>query len=275
MTHVVYRPGQGMVSEPHAVPRARPGPAQHLPCRARQGADRRLSGYSGRCRGSSFKPPRAALCLGRSRTRQGRTSLAPIALIPPFTLCSITVHADTDNARGIEVAFVYDDTMFEVPLPREEWVCLPYRDATQLHWRDRADELQVALSRAADLGCVRPPLAQQQRWPVRVVRVSRHRRRDAELLSPPALQVHGPETPVLLHARELKLLWNLMWPPTGTPAGSLYWLRSPLGFTLCPASRLQLGVQLGTPSVKLLQSLAADLFADRRRTRLNGRVMIR
>jgi hypothetical protein len=32
------------------------------------------------------------------------------------------VHADTGDARGIDVAFIYDDNMFEVPLPREEWV---------------------------------------------------------------------------------------------------------------------------------------------------------
>ena len=25
------------------------------------------------------------------------------------------VHADTDDARGIDVAFIYDDTLFQVP----------------------------------------------------------------------------------------------------------------------------------------------------------------
>ena len=27
------------------------------------------------------------------------------------------VHADTDDARGIDVAFIYDDTLLEVPMP--------------------------------------------------------------------------------------------------------------------------------------------------------------
>ena len=32
------------------------------------------------------------------------------------------VHADTGDARGIDVAFIYDDTLFQVPLPLEESV---------------------------------------------------------------------------------------------------------------------------------------------------------
>ncbi len=32
------------------------------------------------------------------------------------------VHADTGDARGIDVAFLYDDTLFEVPLPLAESV---------------------------------------------------------------------------------------------------------------------------------------------------------
>jgi hypothetical protein len=32
------------------------------------------------------------------------------------------VHADTDDLRGIDVAFIYDDTLFRVPLPLEESV---------------------------------------------------------------------------------------------------------------------------------------------------------
>jgi hypothetical protein len=33
-----------------------------------------------------------------------------------------SVHADTDDARGIDVAFIYDDTPFQIPLPLEESV---------------------------------------------------------------------------------------------------------------------------------------------------------
>jgi predicted extracellular nuclease len=32
------------------------------------------------------------------------------------------VHADTDDLRGIDVAFIYDDTLFRVPLPLEDSV---------------------------------------------------------------------------------------------------------------------------------------------------------
>jgi hypothetical protein len=32
------------------------------------------------------------------------------------------VHADTGDARGIDVAFIYDDTLFQVPLPLAESV---------------------------------------------------------------------------------------------------------------------------------------------------------
>jgi hypothetical protein len=32
------------------------------------------------------------------------------------------VHADTDDARGIDVAFIYDNTLFQVPAPPEELV---------------------------------------------------------------------------------------------------------------------------------------------------------
>jgi predicted extracellular nuclease len=32
------------------------------------------------------------------------------------------VHADTDDARGIDVAFIYDQTLFQVPLPLQESV---------------------------------------------------------------------------------------------------------------------------------------------------------
>jgi hypothetical protein len=32
------------------------------------------------------------------------------------------VHADADDARGIDVAFIYDETLFQVPSPPEESV---------------------------------------------------------------------------------------------------------------------------------------------------------
>jgi hypothetical protein len=34
----------------------------------------------------------------------------------------VVVHVNTDDARGIDVAFIYDDTLFQVPLPLEESV---------------------------------------------------------------------------------------------------------------------------------------------------------
>src|SRR5215217_5044847 len=41
-------------------------------------------------------------------------------LAPPRSYA--VVHADTGDARGIDVAFIYDDTLFQVPLPLEESV---------------------------------------------------------------------------------------------------------------------------------------------------------
>jgi predicted extracellular nuclease len=40
----------------------------------------------------------------------------------PATRSYAVVHADTGDARGIDVAFIYDDTLFRVPLPLEESV---------------------------------------------------------------------------------------------------------------------------------------------------------
>ena len=51
------------------------------------------------------------------------------------------VHADTDDARGIDVAFIYDDTLFEVPRRRGVGV-LPRGDAPQRHPRDRPGQLR-------------------------------------------------------------------------------------------------------------------------------------
>jgi hypothetical protein len=51
-----------------------------------------------------------------------RTSWRLLLSLRLHLVLNHVVHADTGDARGIDVAFIYDDNMFEVPLPREEWV---------------------------------------------------------------------------------------------------------------------------------------------------------
>ena len=82
------------------------------------------------------------------------------------------VHADTEDARGIDVAFVYDDTLLEVPAPPEESVffhVVMRRNATReiVQVNFRTDHGRP------DLGGVRQPLAESQRRPVRVGRLPR------------------------------------------------------------------------------------------------------
>ena len=99
------------------------------------------------------------------------------------------VHADTEDARGIDVAFVYDDTLLEVPAPLEDSVFFHVvmrrnatREIVQVNFRTYRCR--------PDLGGVRQPLAESQRGPVRVGRLPRDRRRDPRLL--PRAGARGP-----------------------------------------------------------------------------------
>ena len=107
------------------------------------------------------------------------------------------MHADTDDARGIDVAFLYDDTLFDVPRRRGVGV-LPCGDAPQRHPRDRPGQLPDHHARGPDLGGVRQPLALPQRRPVRVRRATAPSPgRPSAYFHERVLEVHGPDTPVL------------------------------------------------------------------------------
>ena len=110
------------------------------------------------------------------------------------------VHADTDDARGIDVAFIYDDTLFQLPAPPEESVffhVVMRRNATR-------EIVQVNFQHhrgRPDLGGVRQPLAQPQRRPARVGRLPRHRRRDPRLLPRAGARGARPGDPDARHGR--------------------------------------------------------------------------
>jgi predicted extracellular nuclease len=164
------------------------------------------------------------------------------------------VHADTDDARGIDVAFIYDDTLLQVPLPLEESVffhVVMRRHATREIVRSTSQTTMAAARTWAVFG---------NHWPSRSggqYESEGYRATAGETLSyfhQRVLEVHGPETPVLAmgdfndepfdtslvrhalstrqrakvtSAREEPLLWNLMWPIAGLPDGSFYFDNQP------------------------------------------------
>jgi Endonuclease/Exonuclease/phosphatase family len=102
------------------------------------------------------------------------------------------VHADTGDARGIDVAFIYDDTLFGVPLPPGVGV-LSRGDAPQCHPRNRSGQFQNHHGCRPDLGRLRQPLAKPQRRSIRVRGIPRHCRGDAQLF--PRTGPRGTRTP--------------------------------------------------------------------------------
>jgi hypothetical protein len=82
------------------------------------------------------------------------------------------VHADTDDARGIDVAFLYDPTILSVPADEVFFHVVMRRNATR-------EIVQVNFKTHKD----RKPLAVAKRGSVRVCGLPPHRRRDAQLLS--------------------------------------------------------------------------------------------
>jgi hypothetical protein len=89
------------------------------------------------------------------------------------------VHADTDDARGIDVAFIYDTDLFAVPDDLVFFYVVMRRNATrelvQVNFKTQKGRTWVGF---------REPLAVPQRGPVRVGRLPTHRRRDPQLLPP-------------------------------------------------------------------------------------------
>jgi len=163
------------------------------------------------------------------------------------------VHADTGDARGIDVAFVYDDTLLEVPGPPEESVFFHVvmrrnatREIVQVNFRTTTTGRTWALF--------------GNHWPSRSGgqhESAGYRAIAGETLGyfhERALEVHGSATPVLamgdfndepfddslvrhalstrqrakvMSARERPLLWNLMWPVAGAPDGSFWFDNQP------------------------------------------------
>ena len=164
------------------------------------------------------------------------------------------VHAETDDARGIDVAFVYDDTLLHVPLPVEESVhfhVVMHRHATREIVQVNFKTTTAAARTWAVFG---------NHWPSRSggqFESEGYRAIAGETLGyfhQRVLEVHGPQTPVLAmgdfndepfdtslvrhalstrqrakvtSARENPLLWNLIWPIVGTPDGSFYFDNQP------------------------------------------------
>jgi predicted extracellular nuclease len=163
------------------------------------------------------------------------------------------VHADTGDARGIDVAFIYDDTLFQVPPPPDDSVFFHVvmrrhatREIVQVNFKTT-----VAARTFAVFG---------NHWPSRSggqFESEGYRAIAGETLSffhQRVLEVHGPQTPLLAmgdfndepfdaslvrhalstrqrakvtSAREEPLLWNLMWPVIGMPDGTFYFNNQP------------------------------------------------
>jgi len=164
------------------------------------------------------------------------------------------VRADTDDARGIDVAFIYDVTLFEVPVPLEESVFF------HVVMRRNATREIVQVNFKTTSAAARTWAVFGNHWPSRSggqFESAGYRAIAGETLSffhQRVLEVHGPQTPVLTmgdfndepfdpslvqhalssrqrakvtSARDNPLLWNLMWPIAGTPDGSFYFDNQP------------------------------------------------
>ncbi len=158
-------------------------------------------------------------------------------------------HADTDDARGIDVAFLYDDTRFVLPPDETFFHVVMRRNATR-------EIVQVNL-RTVPAG--RTWAVFGNHWPSRSggqFESAGYRHIAGETLGyfhERVLEVHGAQTPVLamgdfndepfdpslvVHAvgvrqrnrllnADTPRLWNLMWPVAGTPDGTFYFNNEP------------------------------------------------
>jgi endonuclease/exonuclease/phosphatase family metal-dependent hydrolase len=158
------------------------------------------------------------------------------------------VHAETDDARGIDVAFIYDSTLFEVPPDETFFHVVMRRNATR-------EIVQVNFVTARG----RTWSVFGNHWPSRSggqFESAGYRQIAGETLSffhQRALEVHGEATPALamgdfndepfdislvthaLSTRQRQKVvnarnpnfWNLMWPVMGGPDGTFYFDNQP------------------------------------------------
>jgi hypothetical protein len=158
------------------------------------------------------------------------------------------VHADTDDARGIDVAFLFDPSLLDVPPDQVFFHVVMRRNATrelvQVNFRTHRGRSWTVFG---------------NHWPSRsggVFESAGYRHIAGETLSyfhQRARDVHGQDTPALamgdfndepfdtslvLHALSTRQrrrvieadtprFWNLMWPATGVPEGTFYFNNEP------------------------------------------------
>ena len=99
-------------------------------------------------------------------------------------------HADTDDARGIDVAFLYDDTKFVVPAGETFFHVVMRRNATR-----EIVQVNFQTVHGGRTCCLRESLAVPQWRAVRIRRISTHCRRDARLLPPTSPRGPWPDRP--------------------------------------------------------------------------------
>jgi predicted extracellular nuclease len=161
------------------------------------------------------------------------------------------VHADTDDDRGIDVAFLYDPTRLTVPTA----------DAVFFHvvMRRNATREIVQVNFTTN-SAGRTWAVFGNHWPSRSggqAESEGYRDIAGETLAyfhERVLEVHGPDTPILamgdfndepfntslvthalstrqrqkvINAHTVPRLWNLMWPPAGVPEGTFYFDNEP------------------------------------------------
>lgn len=163
------------------------------------------------------------------------------------------VHADTDDERGIDVAFIYDTDILDVPPPPAESVFF------HVVMRRNATREIVQVNFQTKTATPRTWAVFGNHWPSRrggAEASAGYRAIAGETVAyfhQRILEIHGPDTPVLVmgdfndepfnasldtHAlsrrqRELVVnganpyLWNLAYPLLGTPDGSFYFENQP------------------------------------------------
>ncbi|ETT24124.1 hypothetical protein RAJCM14343_1484 [Rhodococcus aetherivorans] len=162
------------------------------------------------------------------------------------------VHADTSDARGIDIAFIFDESLFEAPPAGSVFFHVVMR-------RNATREI-VQVNFKTKTAAARTWAVFGNHWPSRSGGQSEsagYRAIAGETLGyfhERVLEVHGPQTPVLamgdfndepfdtslvrhalstrqkskvISTRQNPLLWNLMWPSAGAPDGSFYFNNEP------------------------------------------------